>query len=105
MLILADRFFSAPTTKETSWSTFAICATHCPSCAQKRATDFGMYLHPNAVNFRYDSALSRCAENDVMKVFCVVTCLWIIGWPLKLMLGYDDDTSLTAYYRRRPFCT
>lgn len=47
----------------------------------------------------YDNDLTRCAENDFTKVFCIVTCLWIVGWPLKLMLGYDDNSSLTAYYR------
>jgi hypothetical protein len=48
---------------------------------------------------RYDNAMTRCAENDCVKILCIVSCLWIIGWPLKLMLGYDDNSSLTAYYR------
>ena len=44
--------------------------------------------------------MTRCAENDCVKIMCVISCLWIIGWPLKMMLGYEDDSSLTAYYRR-----
>ena len=44
--------------------------------------------------------MTRCANNDCVKIMCIVSCLWIIGWPLKLMLGYDDNSSLTAYYRR-----
>ena len=44
--------------------------------------------------------MTRCAENDCVKILCVISCLWIIGWPLKMMLGYEDDSSLTAYYRR-----
>jgi hypothetical protein len=47
----------------------------------------------------YDNTITRCAENDFVKIFCIVSCLWIVGWPLKLMLGYDDSSSLTAYYR------
>jgi hypothetical protein len=47
--------------------------------------------------------MTRCAENDCVKIMCVISCLWIIGWPLKLMLGYEDNSSLTAYYRHSPF--
>ncbi len=52
--------------------------------------------------------MTRCAENDCVKIMCIVSCLWIIGWPLKMMLGYDDSSSLTAYYRcvlcRKRYC-
>ena len=75
-------------------------------------------------NFRYDNCLTRTANNDAVKCICIMSCLWIVGWcgaclqrvpvsgsfllkdslftvcrPLKLMLGYNDDSSLTAYYR------
>ena len=48
----------------------------------------------------YDNCITRTANNDGVKCFCIVSCLWIVGWPLKWALGYDDDHSLTAYFRR-----
>ena len=63
--------------------------------ALHRSRDVSAFL----TSCRYDNAMTRCAENDCVKILCIVSCLWIIGWPLKLMLGYDDDSSLTAYYR------
>lgn len=29
---------------------------------------------------RYDNCLTRTANNDAVKCFCVVSCLWIVGW-------------------------
>lgn len=52
-----------------------------------------------ALSVMYDNGITRCANNDAVKCFCIMSCLWIVGWPLKWALGYDDDQSLTAYFR------
>ena len=56
-----------------------------------------------ALSVMYDNCITRCANNDAVKCFCIMSCLWIVGWPLKLALGYDDDQSLSAYFRRVTF--
>jgi hypothetical protein len=33
----------------------------------------------DAVN-RYDNCMTRTANNDAVKCFCIVSCLWIVGW-------------------------
>ena len=32
------------------------------------------------LNDRYDNCLTRTANNDAVKCFCIVSCLWIVGW-------------------------
>ena len=89
-------------TRGLSWATkYNICHVCCSFLDSPPSFSFSFKISKSSheVQFRYDNLQTRCAENSGVKILCVVSCLWIIGWPLKYMLGYDDDASLTAYYR------
>jgi hypothetical protein len=38
-------------------------------------------------------------NNTSIRVFCGVSCLWIVAWPFLKLLQYDDSESLTAHFR------
>ena len=50
------------------------------------------------ITVRNDSFLSNLSNNTCAKVLCVLSCLWIIAWPVKKCLDYEDENSITASY-------
>ncbi|KAJ3408897.1 hypothetical protein CcCBS67573_g07558 [Chytriomyces confervae] len=45
-----------------------------------------------------DSDLSHCANSFVTKVLCFLSCLWILFWPLFMLVRNNVTGQLHAYY-------
>ncbi|KAI8614990.1 hypothetical protein BC830DRAFT_337466 [Chytriomyces sp. MP71] len=65
------------------------------------------YMHDLSITFPQSnckisalsaSTMSRAADNTCVKIFCVVTCLCIIFYPIFLLSRKNVNNQLFAYY-------
>ena len=45
------------------------------------------------------SSLSKASQNKCVQCLCVVSCLWIICWPLYCMCNKNMDNKIIARYQ------